>query len=55
MRLPAKGGGWTGTGLFGRVESPDLGHAQGGVDAQAVERAMGDVHFDGEVGRRVGA
>jgi hypothetical protein len=36
-------------------QPPDFGHAEGGVNAQPVERAMAHVHLDGEVRRRIGA
>ncbi|HEV3257035.1 MAG TPA: hypothetical protein VG013_09165 [Gemmataceae bacterium] len=37
------------------IKAPDLGHTQGGVDPQAVERAVGDINLQAQIGRGVAA
>jgi hypothetical protein len=37
------------------IQPPDLRDSQGGIDGKAVERAVGDVHLDGQVRRRIDA
>jgi len=34
---------------------PNLWNAQGVVNLQAIQRTMGDVRFDGQIGRRISA
>ena len=37
------------------IQAQNFRHAQLGVDAHAIEGTVRDVHFDGQVGRRIGA